>query len=459
MRTPETLATAPPVVTPVELAREINRRAWYATNIVVWGILFVYPLFSILDYAFAESLWQVLLLVRLGSVVVFYLLYRTSQRRGWNYRVPLHGILALVSLTHALLINLVDYEAITGYVVTLAGIFLIFNAVVFWEAANSFLHVALVTLLFLLLYYASDQRYPLSVYVESGGQLFLIVTLFSSYIPHARFAVLQNEVLFRLTTQRTNLQLQGLNEEISEKNKVISEANQELQRLNEQKNHFIYIAGHDLKNLTANILTSASELKREARTLSLDQRDFVEFIDEAGRRIQYLLSRLLDVREAEKTALTFNYEVFDANRELDRVIYGLQEAASQKHIFLNENLAPYPISVKLDRVFTVQVFQNLVNNAIRFSQSHNALTLQTRQENSLFVFELTDPGRAIGPARLDELFQKLDVLSQNTVQETEDRVGLGLSIALRLTEAMQGRLTYRSDESVGNYYRLEFPSV
>lgn len=458
MRTPETLDTPLPLVTPAELAREVNRRAWYATNIVVWGILFVYPLFTILDYVFAEYLWQPMLLVRLLSVGVFYLIYAASRRWGWNYRVPLHLILAIISLTYAVLINVVDYEAIGAYFVTLAALLLLFNAIVFWESFNSYLQMALASVLLLLLHSLLSQRYPLSVYVENGGQLFVIVALFSSYIPHARFSVLQNEVLFRLTTQRTNGQLQALNEEISEKNRVISEANQQLQRLNEQKNNFIYIAGHDLKNLTASILTSVGELKRDQRLLSLDQRDFVEFIEEGGKRIQYLLSRLLDVRETEKSALSFHYEVFDVNRELDKILYGLQDAAARKSIFLNENLAPYPISVRLDRVFTAQVFQNLVSNAIRFSQTNNAITLQSWQEDSTFVFEVTDPGRAIGQQRLDELFGKLTALSHDALHAS-DQVGLGLSIALRLTEAMQGRLIYHSSDEVGNRYRVEFSTV
>ena len=445
-------------VSEAELSQQVYRRSWYVTNIIIWAFLFIYPFFSILDLIFAPYVWQSLLMIRLITVLIVYVVYELARKRRLDHRLPLHIMFATVSVTYAVLCNIVDLSAVSTYFLTLSVIFLLINSVIYWESTNSYLHTALAIILLLLGYYTLNQRYPLATFFEEGGQIFLVVALFSGYIPRTRYRLLWKETRLQLITQQANQQLQGLNEELSDKNRVISETNGQLQRLNEQKNNFIYIAGHDLKNLVGTIKMSVGELQTESWSFSNDQREYVEYIGDATQRIQYLLNKLLDVKDIEGPAISFNYEVFEINQEIEKIVHNLEEVAAQKSITLSYDPSTIPISLRLDRVFAGQIFQNLINNAIKFSQPTNTLTLQTTLADNLFVFELTDRGKAIGQDRLDEMFGKLDELSHNNVN-SPDRAGLGLSIALRLTEAMNGHLYYRSSPETGNYYRVEFPSV
>lgn len=446
----------PSIISPVELSREISHQSSYGTTTIVWVFLSVYPFFSILDYVFAETLWQPFLLVRVLTVLLVYITYRTGRACNWPYRLPLHLILVGVSLTYALLCNLVDFGAISTYFLILSTLFLLINATVYWEAVNSYLHAAIAIVVQLICFYLLNQRYPLLTFFQEGGVVFLVVAICSAYIPRARFQSLGREIRLQLTTQHTNDKLQDLNEELVGKNQLISNTNAQLKRLNDQKNDFISIAGHDLKNLVGTIRLSVGELQAEEATMTADQQEYVGFISDASGRIQYLLNKLLDVNEIEGTEIAFNYEQVDLNRIINRIANDLTDAATRQHIQLLLHMLPASIIVQVDQVFARQIFENLIANAIRFSQPANTLTLRTDATDTHFVFELIDQGQTIGQAQMDRLFNKLDELSHTTIS-SPDRAGLGLSIALRLTEAMHGKLTYVSNPRIGNHYRVEFP--
>jgi signal transduction histidine kinase len=195
-------------------------------------------------------------------------------------------------------------------------------------------------------------------------------------------------------------------------------------------------------------------LKDEQENLTTDQKEFVGYIGQSADKIQYMLSKLMDVREIESSEIQFNMEVFDINAEVLHVYRGLLETAQMKNIALVDNILKLPLNVKLDRVFTGQIFQNLLSNIIKFSQTNNSINVITSLQRQRFVFEIIDGGIAIGEDELDMMFNKLKDLNDAS-GHVESRLGLGLSIAKLMIQEMGGELSYRSDEN-GNYFRVEF---
>jgi signal transduction histidine kinase len=199
---------------------------------------------------------------------------------------------------------------------------------------------------------------------------------------------------------------------------------------------------------------SNNMIKEEDYRLSADQKEFSDYITESAEKMQYMLNKLMDVKEIESPELKFNMEIFDVNVEVRRIFRGLMETAQMKNIHLVDNILKLPLSVKLDKVFAGQIFQNLLSNAIKFSQTNNNIRIVTSLQRQKFVFEIIDEGIAIGQDELDMMFNKLKTLNEaNTTQES--RLGLGLSIAKLITQEMGGELFYRSDDN-GNYFRVEF---
>lgn len=165
----------------------------------------------------------------------------------------------------------------------------------------------------------------------------------------------------------------------------------------------------------------------------------------------------MSIKDVESTEIKFDLEVFDINAEAHTVFKGLGDIAQMKNIHLVDEILKLPLNVRLDRVFTGQVFQNLLSNAIKFSQTNNTIRVATSLQRQKFVFEIVDEGSPIGQDELDSMFNKLKTLNDASAGNTltESRLGLGLSIAKLVSQEMGGDLFYRSDEN-GNYFRVEF---
>ncbi|MFD2864634.1 sensor histidine kinase [Mucilaginibacter antarcticus] len=440
-------------ITKEEFSKEVLKKAWYQTNNIIWTILFLYPLISIIDVIYNPEIWVHFLIVRLITDIVIYGLYTFFKTKRYNYRILLHITFFLLSCTSAVLCNMVNIQQLTVYFLVYSSLILFFNMQVFWEPVHSIIQ-SLIALILLTIFFNAINDNSVDMFVSNGGQFFFIVASVSCLIPSARFKVLEREARSQLLIEKSNEQLKNQNRDIVEKNAIIDMQYERLLKMDEQKNSFINIAGHDLKNLIGSIIMSNNMIKEEDYRLSADQKEFTDYITEAADKMQYMLNKLMDVKEIESPELKFNLEIFDINVEVRRIFRGLMETSQMKNIHLVDSILKLPLNVKLDKVFAGQVFQNLLSNAIKFSQTNNNIRVVTSLQRQKFVFEIIDEGIAIGQDELDMMFNKLKTLNEaNTTQES--RLGLGLSIAKLITHEMGGELFYRSDDS-GNYFRVEF---
>jgi len=440
-------------ITKEEFSKEVNKKAWYQTNNIIWSIIFLYPFFSIIDVIYSPDIWIQFLIVRIITVLVILGMYTLFQNKKYDYRILLHATFLLLSIISALLCNIVNDQRLTIYFLTYSVIILFFNLQVFWEPINSIIQ-GLVAIMLLAIFFNALSAYTLDLMVTNGGQYFIIILFISCLIPNARYKVIERDVRSQILIEKSNEQLKIQNHDIAEKNSIIDMQYDRLRKLDEQKNSFINIAGHDLKNLIGSIIMSNNMVKDEDYRLSTDQREFVQYIGDSADKMQYMLNKLMDVKEIESPELKFNLEIFDINAEVQTVFKGLVETALMKNIHLVDNILKLPLNVKLDKVFTGQVFQNILSNSIKFSQTNNNIKVITSLQRQRFVFEVIDEGVAIGQEELDMMFNKLKTLNDAS-GHLESRLGLGLSIAKLMTRELGGELTYKSDEN-GNYFRVEF---
>ncbi len=440
-------------ITKEEFSTEVLKKAWYQTNNIIWTLIFLYPLIGVVDFIYGADYWIQFLIVRIITVLVILGLYSYLKSKKYNYRVLLHATFFAISSTSAIFCNLVAIDSLTVYFLVYSAVILFFNIQVFWEPVHSIVQ-SLAALVLLSVFFNTMNPNTAEEFINHGGQFFFIIAAISCLIPGARFKVMEREARQQLLIEKSNEQLKVQNQDIIEKNRIIDMQYSRLMKMDEQKNSFINIAGHDLKNIIGSILMSANMIKEEEYRLSSDQREFVGYITESADKMQYMLNKLMDVREIESPEMKFNMEIFDINIEVRRILRGLVETAQMKNIHLVDNILKLPLNVRLDKVFAGQIFQNLLSNAIKFSQTNNSIQIVTGLKRQRFVFEIIDEGIAIGQDELEMMFNKLKALNDASTTQ-ESRLGLGLSIAKLITQEMGGDLYYRSDEN-GNYFRVEF---
>jgi len=440
-----------------EYLKETRKKAWFLTNNIIWTIIFLYPLLGIIDFIYATNYWVEFMVVRVIAVMAIYALYNYFHSNKLDYRILLHITFFILSLVSAVFCNIVDLSHITIYFLMYGVLILFYNLQVFWEPVNSLIQ-SLVAIMLVAIFYNILNSYSLDVFISNGGQYFFVIAFASCLIPASRYKVIQREVTSQLLIEQSNEQLKSQNRDIMEKNSIIDIQYDKLRRLDEQKNSFINIAGHDLKNLIGSIVMSNNMIQDEEYRLSEDQKEFSRYISESTEKMQYLLKTLMDVKEIESPEIKFNMETFDANTIVLQVFKGLVDTANMKNVHLLDNILKLPLNVRLDKVFTSQVFQNLLSNAIKFSQTNNNLRVVTSLQRQKFVFEIIDEGIAIGQQELDVMFNRLKTLNDASGSAAESRLGLGLSIAKLMTIEMGGELTYRSDDN-GNYFRVEFYAI
>jgi signal transduction histidine kinase len=246
--------------------------------------------------------------------------------------------------------------------------------------------------------------------------------------------------------------------ELNESNRELKKAYHRVLELNEEKNEFLGIAAHDLKNpLTA--ISAFAEILKEDKELPEDQRDdFLDEIAKASSRMFSIVKNLLDVNAIEQGKLNTTMEevsIKAINREL---ILQFKDAISKKEIKITENYSTDNYTVYADPNLTMQILQNILSNAIKFSPPNKNIYLLVRESADPDIVEICikDEGPGFTDDDKKKLFQKFARLSARPTAG-EHSTGLGLSIVKKLVEMMGGTIRLKSVPGEGAEFIISLP--
>jgi signal transduction histidine kinase len=440
-----------------EISNALEKKSRYYSNVLFWVVLFVFPLFCIIDFIFANHIWRLFFVLRLCLVIIFYVVYYFSEKLKWHPNLLLYVCFTGISLSMALECSLVpSYDAISTYYLVYSVVFISFNLLVLWHDRNSFFQalIAFIALFgFNYIFHGSDT----SRLYQEGSSLFFVIALFSAFIPNLRFTSALNDIRVQLLTEKSVKELQIKNEEINRKNRMIDDKNQELMKLSDQKNNFINMAGYGFKNTVSSVMMSVDMLKSDAENLHADQRELITLIEQSAEKMQETVIGLLDIIQIEAKEIAFSYEVFDVNNVIRNIISELTETARLKNIYFENNFYDHPVKVNLDPEFTREIFHHIIASCIRLSGNNNLIHVSTGIQFSRFYFEINDQQATTSQSEFDHLFNKVKRLSEvEDIQNAEDNY---LAISRLLTEAMGGYVIYQASEEEGNYIRIEFTLI
>ncbi len=241
-----------------------------------------------------------------------------------------------------------------------------------------------------------------------------------------------------------------------------SRKNQELEELNTEKNMFLSVAAHDLKNPLMNISMISRILADSSEITTEEVREFATDIHTSSQQMFELIKNLLDVNAIESNSLMITTENFDFVQLLKRLIRLWQHRAQKKDIAMSFIVPEKPVYCLADSMLTYQIMENLLSNAVKYSSPHTTVHLRvysvTTGSRPSVRFEVQDEGPGISNEDKSKLFNKFARLSAHPTGG-EHSTGLGLAIVKKITEAMNGTVWCESEYGNGTTFIVELPSA
>lgn len=252
----------------------------------------------------------------------------------------------------------------------------------------------------------------------------------------------------------------ALNENLG---RLVAERTRELERLNDEKNAFMGMAAHDLRNPAVQIRMIAETLELEGDYSEPRVRAELAMIAETATRQLGLLNDLLDVTAIEEGKVALRPVVLDACAILRAIHSDFLRRASAKGLELvlvePPTWADGGLPARVDDAAIRQVLENLVSNALKYSPAGKRVWLSVAPATGHRVrFAVRDEGPGISEADRAKLFTKFSRLSAQPTGG-ESSTGLGLSIVKRLVEGMAGVIGVDSVPGSGATFFAEFPAM
>jgi PAS domain S-box-containing protein len=246
----------------------------------------------------------------------------------------------------------------------------------------------------------------------------------------------------------------GIGRDISERRateRELDAAIEELERSNAELEQFAYVASHDLKE-PLRMVSSYLQLleRRHADDLDGDAREFIEFAVDGAERMQEMIRDLLEYSRVGRRDGEF--EAVDCEAVLGEVQRNLEVAIDEQDATVEVGSLP---TVRGDRSRLVELFQNLVSNALKYSgeSTPHVEVTATRAAGDEDRWEITvaDNGRGIPEDRIDRVF---DLFYRSDVQ---DSTGIGLALAKKIVESHGGDIRVESTPGEGATFYVELP--
>lgn len=240
---------------------------------------------------------------------------------------------------------------------------------------------------------------------------------------------------------------------LKESEEEVQKALNELRRSNQELEQFAYIASHDLQE-PLRMISSYTQLlaNRYKGKLDSDADDFINFAVDGANRLQALIQSLLAYSRVDRKVKPF--EIVNCNSVVQQVLDNLKTTIDEKKaVIIKEN---FP-KIMGDELQLLQLFQNLIGNAIKFSGDKiPIIKISVTEKGNNWEFSINDNGIGIDP----QYFERIFVIFQRLhSREDYKGVGMGLAIAKKIVEKHGGKIWVNSEVGKGSTFYFTIPKI
>ncbi len=227
---------------------------------------------------------------------------------------------------------------------------------------------------------------------------------------------------------------------VQEEQRERDAAREQLRRVDQQKDRFLAVLSHELRNPLASIRTAAHVLNGQHVTASGRQRA-LEIIDRQTRHQTRLIDDLLDLNRISQGRIELRLEPVDLRQAVKNVIDTYLPAIESKSISFRFDYPGREIMLLADSVRIEQIISNLLTNSLKFTDSGGSIELSLAAADGCAVLTVRDSGAGIEPSRLAGVFE---LFSQARTGKGGEGLGIGLWLARQLVEMHGGQIELTS---------------
>ena len=239
----------------------------------------------------------------------------------------------------------------------------------------------------------------------------------------------------------------------------LEEKNEQLEKANELKNELLGIASHDLKNPLSNIYSIASIIEEDQDLSKIEVKEMITKITSIARNMFKLIEDLLSLSAIEMDNLTVKPEPVNLNSVFSQILEQYQSSADKKSIKIHFQTENKIIIAFVDLDLTIQIFDNLISNALKFSLPDKNIWIRIKELNNdtqKILIEIQDEGPGFTEEDKLKLFKRFSKLSAKPTGG-EYSTGLGLFTVKKFVEAMHGNVWCESKKNKGATFFIQLP--
>ncbi len=256
-----------------------------------------------------------------------------------------------------------------------------------------------------------------------------------------------NEMLFQINVRDREVKEANANleDKVYQRTIELERAKVQAERANESKSEFLANMSHELRTPMHAVLSFAEFGNTEAQTAEREElQKYFAKIENSGKRLLSLLNNLLDLSKLEAGKMSFNIRNNNIEMSLNSVLSEVQRLLEDKKLTVRISKTSERMTAYFDPEKIIQVFYNLISNAIKFSKIGTEIKVDLRytENGSFLVVSVEDEGVGIPESEKDTVFDKF--VQSSKTKTGAGGTGLGLSICKEIIRGHNGDIWVKS---------------
>lgn len=223
---------------------------------------------------------------------------------------------------------------------------------------------------------------------------------------------------------------------------------EELKKSNTLQDEFVNNYSHEFKTPITSIKGFA-ELLLEEDLDEKTQKKYLKIIAEESEKLTYLANSSILLTKLNSQGIIPNKKIYSLDEQIRRCVILLEPEYNKKKIDLTCNLEE--VKYYGSEEIMEHLWMNLINNAIKYTPNNGTISVNLRNYEETIIFSVVDSGIGMTKEELSQIFNKFYQVDKS---KTTKGLGLGLTIASRIVELVEGKIKVESEKNKGSIFTV-----